>query len=73
MIANPTSSGIAPSNNPTATINPHNATGPGFSTDARTDVRTAVPTLTLRSTSIGNDTTLITSATSANIKPTRLP
>ena len=40
---------------------PHSAIGIGFSTAARTDVLTAVDALTLRSTSIGNDTTLITS------------
>jgi hypothetical protein len=65
----PTSNGNAPMRSEKATISPHSAIGIGFSTAARTDVLTAVDALTLRSTSIGNDTTLITSANAANTNP----
>ena len=51
----------------------HVAIVTGFSNTARTDVRTAVVAPTFRSTSIGKDTTLITSTTRAKRKPTPLP
>ncbi len=45
----------------------------GFFSVARTDVRTATTAPTSRSSSSGNDTTLMLSTPAANKKPTPLP
>src|SRR5580692_7997271 len=69
----PTNSGSDPSTSPPATISPHNAMMPGLAATVRIDVETAVPIPTLRSSSMGNDTTLIASTSAANRNPTPMP
>ena len=71
--ARPKKSGREPTINAATTKRPHAAIVNGLAATARTDVRTAVAAPTLRSTSIGNDTTLMISATAAKTKPTALP
>src|SRR5438552_8036195 len=58
---------------PPATISPQAAIGAGLAITARIDVRTAVSTPTSRSSSNGNDTTLIDIANKAKRKPTPTP
>src|SRR3954447_17572015 len=69
----PSSAGSDPSTSPPATISPHAAIGTGFLTTARIEVATAVYSPASRSSSSGNDTTLIVSTSTANRKPTALP
>src|SRR4029077_15076185 len=69
----PRNNGIDPTSNPAATINPHKAIGTGFTVTARTDVRTAVPSPTSRSSNRGKDTTLISSTSRAKRNPTLMP
>ena len=69
----PRSAGSDPSTRPPATIRPHTAIGTGFATTARTEVATAVNSPTSRSSSIGNETTLIVSTSTANRNPTPTP
>ena len=56
-----------------ATINPQSAIVTGLAGTASTDVRTAAATPTLRSSSKGNETTLMLSAITAKAKPIALP
>ena len=56
-----------------AMIRPQIAIGPGLAITARTDVRIARPTPTSRSSSMGNDTALMVSTTTAKMKPTPMP
>src|SRR5262249_21002786 len=69
----PRNNGIDPITRPLATTSPQTAIGTGFTTTARTDVHTAVTSPTSRSSSKGNDTTLIVSTTTAKRKPTPIP
>src|SRR5215207_9358266 len=69
----PSSAGSDPSTRPPATTRPHTAIGTGFSTTAWTEVATAVKSPTSRSSSIGNETTLITSTSTAKRNPTPTP
>src|SRR5713101_6253999 len=72
-MSRPTNNGIDPITRPPATISPQMAIGPGFATTARTDVHTAASSPTSRSSSSGNDTTLIASTSKAKRKPTPTP
>jgi hypothetical protein len=71
--ARPTSSRKKPITRDAATINPQTAIVIGLASTASTDVRTATATPTLRSSSKGNETTLMLSATTAKTKPIALP
>src|SRR5580765_2279314 len=73
MTTSPTKNGSDPTTSPQVTISPHIAMINGFAVAARTDVATAVPIPTLRSSSKGNDTTLIARTKPANTKPTPVP
>src|SRR3954451_22260477 len=64
----PSSAGSDPSTNPPTTINPHAAIGTGFLTTARIEVATAVYSPSSRSSSSGNDTTLIVSTSALGRK-----
>jgi hypothetical protein len=66
-------SGSEPITKSPAIINPHAAVVTGFLSTTLADVRIATPAPTLRSSSSGNDTTLIINTTTANRKPTPLP
>lgn len=72
-ITRPMKNGIDPITRAPATIAPHAAIGPGFAITARTDVETAVTNPALRSSSSGNDTTLIASTSRAKRNPTPTP
>src|SRR5438132_7407014 len=69
----PRNNGIDPISSPAATTSPHKAIGTGFTVTARTDVHTAVPSPTSRSSNSGKDTTLISSTSRAKRNPTLIP
>src|SRR5262249_48655256 len=69
----PRNKGIDPTTRLAATTNPHKAIGTGFTVTARTDVHTAAPSPTSRSSNSGKDTTLISSTKRAKRKPTLIP
>src|ERR1700736_779539 len=69
----PRKNGIDPTSRLAATTNPHKAIGTGFTVTARTDVNTAAPSPTSRSSNSGKDTTLISSTSRAKRKPTLIP
>src|SRR6266481_4343200 len=69
----PRNNGIDPTTRPAATTNPHKAIGTGFTVTARTDVHTAAPSPTSRSSNSGKDTTLISSTSRAKRNPMPIP
>src|SRR5512138_3714431 len=71
--ANPTSSGNEPISNPPAIVTAQLIITSGLAATALSDVVTATATPTFRSSSSGNETTLITNTNSANAAPTTLP
>ena len=66
-------SGRLPRTSRAATIKPHAAIGTGLVDTARSEVRTATPGPTSRSSSSGKDTTVSASTSTANTKPAALP
>ena len=71
--ARPRSNGSEPSASSIATISPHTAIVSGFAATTRTEVSTASTAPTSRSSSNGNEITLMVSTSTANRKPTALP